>query len=204
MDIWGFLSHFQKGLSRPNRYRVEFNLPKGIPIQGALGSNPDASSGSIMQWEKFFNGIGGINIKCHTMTFPQRSVLTQEIRQNAAPFRTPYTASYDPITFSFYNNSRMDVRDYFEIWQSAVLNLGTNTMNFYDEYVSDIKMVMLDMQGNDAYGVTLYEAWPLNIGILDASYANSNAYTTTVVTMAYKSWAPFNNDQTGSGAASTV
>ncbi|ASD50574.1 tail tube [Acidovorax phage ACP17] len=201
MDIWSMLSHFRDGISRPNKYRVEMNLPSGVGLgEGEIGVNSDARAGKIAQIDRYFNATGGINFKCHTMTFPQRSLLTSEHRQNSAPFRTPFSATYDPVTFSFYANSYMDTRDYFEVWQSAVVNLGTNTMNFYNEYVADVKLYMLDDYGNDAYSVTLFEAWPLNIGIVDASYSQSNALTTCTVTLAFKSWAPEYNSQSNPSA----
>ena len=121
MDYQTFLSNFVDGISRPNRYRVEFNLPRGVNLSGgALSVNDESTVGRIAGMEKYFNSGGMVNIKCHTMTFPQRSLLTMEHRQNSAPFRTPYSATYDPVTFSFYADSTMDTREYFEVWQSAV------------------------------------------------------------------------------------
>ena len=190
-DYKHFLAQFRGGVGRPNRYRVEFNLPTGVALgAGEIGVNVVALVGYIRRMDRYFNGGGGINIKCHTATFPQRSLMTMEHRQNSAPFRTPYSATYDPVTFSFYTDPQLDTRDYFDVWQSAVVNLGTNTMNFYDEYVSDVSITMLDQYGEDAYKVTLYEAYPLNVGIIDASYSNNNQLTTATVTMSFKSWAP--------------
>jgi len=190
-----FLSQFgDRGISKPNKYRVEFNLPRGVNLpQGDISVNDDARAANIGRMEAYFNTGGMINVKCHTMTFPQRSLLTMEHKQNSAPFRTPYSATYDPVTFSFYADGHLDTRDYFEVWQSAVINLGSNTMNFYDEYVSDVNMVMLDEYGHDAYAVSLFECYPLNIGIVDASYSSENTFTTCTVTMAFKSWLPANN-----------
>lgn len=189
-----FLAHFSKGLSRSNRYRVEFILPQGIPA-GTLGANTDAQAGNIQQLQSYFNsGRGGVNIKCHTATFPQRSMLTAGLNQNSAEFRVPYSATYDPVTFSFYANSEMDTRDYFEVWQSAVCNFSNNTMNFLNEYTADVSIFALDQTGRDSYGVTLYEAWPLNIGTIDVSYSAQDAYQTTIVTMSYKSWLPWMNN----------
>lgn len=194
-SIFDFLSHFSTGIARQNRYRVEFRLPKGVNLAiGDIGVNPDATAGKIQGIENFFNAKGGVNIKCHTCQMPDRTMLTQDIKQNSAPFRVPYSASYMPVTFSFYTNSEMDAKDYFEVWQSAVVNLGTNTLNFYDEYVSDVKIYALDVTGQDAYSVTLYEAWPLTVGTTDFSYAAMDQVISTTVTMTFKSWAPMYNE----------
>lgn len=205
MAIDTFLSYFTQGVSRPNRFRVECVLPRGISADALrVGGNQESVAGSIMGMERYFNQGGAVNIKCHTATFPQRNLMVQEIRQNSAPFRAPYSASYDPITFSFYANGNLDTRDYFEVWQSAVVNLGTNTMNFYDEYTSDMSLVMMNEYGHDTYSVKLYEAWPLNVGLIDVSYSQQNALTNVVVTMSYKSWAPIHNLQDGKASASTT
>lgn len=194
-NFWDFLSHFQQGFAQPSRYRVELNLPSGVNLaSGTIGVNTESTVGKIRQMENYFNAKGGINIKCHSMTFPQRSLMTYEHKQNSAPFRIPYSSTYDPVTFSFYADGQLDTRDYFDIWQAAVVNVGTNTINFYDEYVADIKLWALDSQGNDTYGVVLYEAWPINIGTLEYAYSASNSYQTSTVTMSYKTWQPiFNN-----------
>lgn len=201
MRITDLMSHFRKGISRPNRYGLMFNLPSGIGLGGAsLGANPEALAGNIRTMENYLNGSGGVDVKCHTATFPQRSTLTMEQRQNSAPFKTPYSGSYDPVSFSFYNDSAMDARDYFDIWHSCVVNVGSNTMNFYDEYVSDVHMFMIDDYGQKTYGVTLFEAYPLVVGQFDVSYAQMNSVTSTTVTLAFKSWAPNNNYQSNRSA----
>lgn len=194
--VMGFLSHFKEGIAKPSRYRVEFHLPKGVNLQaGQIGVNSESTVAQITGMQNYFNAKGGIDIKCHNATFPQRSLLTSEHRQNSAPFRVPYSSTYDPVTFSFYADSTLDTREYFEIWQGAVVNFGTNTMNFYDEFVADIKMFQLNDLGEDSYSVELIEAYPINIGIVDSSYAQQNAYQTITVTMSFRSWKPNNNDQ---------
>lgn len=186
-----FLAAFQRGLARPNRYRVEFQLPSGVVLSGdSTQVNSDAQNGSIQRLQSFFNSNGDINIKCEHATFPQRSMMTYEHKQNSAPFRLPYSSTYDPVTFSFYANSNLDTRDYFDVWQSAVVNLDTNTMNFYDEYVSDVKIVQMDIEGNDTYFATLLEAWPLDVGSIEVGYGQFDTVTLTTVTMAYKYWKP--------------
>ena len=192
MSIYGFLARFKRGIARPNRYRVEFFLPSGIPqsVAGTVGVNSDALHENIRQRQNEFNSDGSINVKCHSATFPQRSLMTYEHKQNSAPFRLPYTSTYDPVTFSFYADSDLDTRDYFDIWQACVMNFGSNTVNFYDEYVSDVHIWQVDLYGNDTYGVQLIEAYPMNIGSFDVSYSNNDSYQTTSVTLAYKSWLP--------------
>lgn len=191
-SVSDFLAKFQRGFASPNRYRVEFSLPSGVKAltAGMIGVNADALAKNMPGMNSFFNSNNQVNIACHTMTMPQRSLMTYEIKQNSAPVRYPYSATYDPVTFSFYVNSDYNTRDFFEVWQSSVVNFSTNTINFPDEYVSNVKMYAQDTHGQDTYGVTLENAYPLNIGIVDFSYSQMNAFQTITVTMSYKWWYP--------------
>lgn len=196
-EIWRFMSHFKNGFARSTRYRIEFQLPKGA--NGRLGTVNDVNqfsrTGQIQAAEKLYNRNGSINIKAHTITFPQRALSTFEIKHNSAPFKIPYTSSYDPITISFYNDQDMDTRRYFDIWQGAIMNFSNNTSNFYSEYTSDIKMYIQNDQGEDVYGVLLVEAFPMGLSIMDMSYSSTNQFLPSSVTFSYKYWLPFDSSQ---------
>lgn len=186
-----FLGHFQTGITRANRFRVEFNLPKGVnPKNGAYAINPDVTTSSMKSINNSLNGKGSINIKCHTATFPQRALSTFEVKSNSVNFRVPYSTTYDPITLTFYADGNMDTRKFFEVWQSCALNFGNNTANFYDEYVSDVKLYIQDERNNDIYGIMLYEAFPTSIGMFDVSYSAENQLISIMISLSYKTWLP--------------
>ena len=195
LSVTSFISRFGSGFARPNRYRVEFSLPRGFSASPALpGVNSNSSSALIQFQEIAMNQNGNINIMCHSCNLPQRTLLTYEHKQLIGPYRVPYSQSYDPVTFSFYTDPQYTTREYFDIWQNAVINIGSNTLNYYNEFTSDIRIFTLDNLGNDTYFVELYEAYPINIGIVDLSYSNMNTTQTVTVTMSYKYWASNRND----------
>lgn len=196
-----FLSLFKNDVFRGNRFLIEMSLPPGISPD-AIGGNRNAFTGNIQRIDRALNSNGRVSLKCHTATYPQRSLLTSEINQNSAAWRIPYSASYDPITFSFYADGHLDTRRYFELWQSASCNFSNNTMNFLSEYCSDVQMFVLDRQGNKQYHVTLIEAWVMNVGSFDVSYASQNIAQTITVTFAYKQWVPKFDTGGGAGAVS--
>jgi len=195
MNINTLISQLKKGIARKNRYRVVFSLPNGV-IGGPAFVNANSREGAITQIQQQMNPAtnGTVNIMCNTMNLPQRSLLTYDMTQNSAPFGVPYSASYDPITFTFYADSTLNTKKYFEIWQSTVVNFSNNTMNYPSEYVSDIQIWTLDVAGNDQYGITLKEAWPVTIGSLDYGYADNDSTQIVSVTMRYKAWIPQSTD----------
>jgi len=193
LNINTMLSQLRNGIARKNRYQVAFALPAGVNAGDAASFvNPQSQAGQITQMQQQLNPAtnGTVNIMCNTMNFPQRSLMTYDITQNSAPFGVPYSAAYDPVTFTFYADGNLNTRTYFEIWQQAVFNIYNNTMNYPSEYVSDIQMWALDARGNQAYGVTLQEAWPVMIASMDYGYADNDTTQIVSVTMRYKAWTP--------------
>lgn len=186
-----FLSHFKTGVSTPNRFEIELSLPRGVSTFDDF-IDPEAQSFSLATAQRRMNGLGGINIKCHTITFPMRSIRTHTHTQNSAPFEVPFTASYDPVTFIFYADGNMDTRVYLENWQRTVVNNGSNTLNFYNEFVSDIKMYALDKQDKRTYGVQLEKAYPVSVGAVDFAYSNFDNTTNVTCTFIYKKWTRIN------------
>ena len=195
-----FLSRFRGGVSQSNRYAVKFFLPRGVNLSsGQLSANADALRGNISGMQNYFNSKEQINVKCHTASMPGREMMSFDHRMNSAPFKIPYSAGYGPVSFSFYADSELDTRDYFDVWQSAVVNIATNTMNFPEDYVSDLEITTLDRTGEPRYGVTLYEAWPSDVSEIQLGYADQDQPTVVTVSMEYKYWAPKYSSQGKSG-----
>lgn len=190
--IYEFLANFKNGVMKSNRFRVEFNLPTGV-VGGSVAVNVNAKSGAIKSANSSFNGKSSINIKCHTATFPQRILQTLDFRCNSVQFKVPYTASYDGVSLSFYADGNMDSREYFELWQSAIMNFGNNTANFYNEYVSDIKLYIQNDAGDDTYGIILYECFPMQISAFDTAYGMHGTPLSIQVLFSFKSWLPLSN-----------
>lgn len=185
-DISKFISLFEKGQAMANRYEVEFTLPAGVP-NGTSGVHMRSTTSRISAIQRQFNGIGQVNILCHSCTMPMRSVMTYELRQLNAPFRVPYSQTYDPVSFMFYADSSMFVRQYFDVWQQAVINIKNNTLNFRNEYTADIVIKQLNREGKASYAVKLYEAFPIAVTSMEYAYANSQVQNVSC-SIAYKYW----------------
>lgn len=195
-NINDFVAQFgDSGVAKANRYRLEFNLPPGIQQDAsAFFINTDSANSRIQGLQNELNRTGGINMMCHTATLPSRELQTFELGQYGPPHSMPQTASYMPVSFGFYSNGNLDTRRFFEVWQTAVHNISSNTFNFYNEYVSDIKIFTLDTSGQDRYMVEIYEAWPMSIMQVDYSYSNNDTAQTFMVAFRYKYWQAKHDD----------
>lgn len=182
-----FLNRFPGGFARPNRYLVELMMPPGIGDQGSW-VNSESTSGTIETLGIAMNNQGAIQIACNACTMPGRTLMVYTHSQHAAPFNVPYSQQYEPVTFSFYANRQLDQRKFFDIWQTSVVNINDNSLNFFTEYTQDIKIWQLDRHGDKTYGVTLYAAWPLAITEVQYEYGMNDAPLIINVSMAFKLW----------------
>ena len=188
-SIYSFLGKLKNGLQKANKFLVTFTLPPGINLasQSDVFYNVDSVQGRIQQNDVLMNSNSQINVFCHTCALPQRTLITYTHKHYGAPYLVPYSQQYDPVTFSFYADSEFNTRKYFEIWQSAIVNIGPNTMNYYNEFVSDVKITTISDEADGKYAVDLFEAYPLNIGMVDMSYSNTGVQSVQV-TLAYRLW----------------
>lgn len=127
---------------------------------------------------------------------PARTLQTYPHSQHCAPFRVPFSQQYEPVTFTFYSGTHFRQRHFFDIWQTSVVNINDNSLNFFSEYTQDIDIWQLDRNNNKTYGVRLYAAWPVAIGEVQYSYAQNNAVTEITVSMEFKLWKSFNDSTT--------
>lgn len=189
-----FITAFgESGYARANRFRVSFQMPSGIGEAGYF-TNTNSERGNIAATQNRLNGKGAVDIMCHTCTLPSREIQGIELKQYGPVHRMPVTGSYMPVSFAFYSGADLAVREYFETWQTAAINISSNTFNFYDEYTSDIKIQVLDVEDQVKYTVDIYEAWPSSVSQVDYSYSNNDTAQSFMVVMQYRYWQAGHDD----------
>lgn len=191
-DIWQFITAFENGVAKPTKYRMELTLPRG-----AIGAEVNSSSTpiKIRAIDRDLNKKDSIAIKCHTMSIPRRGFDTFEVRNNNIKFKVPYGVTYEPVTFTFYADATMDTIRYFEAWQASVMNFSNNTMNFFDEYTSDINIYLINDEGKDVYGVKLIQSYPSNISQVELSYGNVDNLLNVSITFNFMYFVSMENTQ---------
>ena len=99
---------------------------------------------------------------------------------------------------------RGDERSFFEMWQKAAFDQGTNNVHFYDEYTGGLRIYQLgSFAGNDdkdriAYGVELFEVFPKTISAVSYSNEAENQIQKISVSLAFRNWINITMDRQGS------
>lgn len=181
-----FVANLKDGLASPNRYWVEFSFPNfesdnfNLPL-GIFDENP---AGIMSE----YNSQGQLSMMMTTIQLPSRAINTHEHKHQNYPISIPYSQSYSPVTFGYTLSSDLRERRFFELWQNVIVNVSNGTMNFYNEYVSDIKIHTLDKQNNSSYTIILKECFPTSLSDIQLSYAANNETMNGSVTISYKYW----------------
>jgi hypothetical protein len=161
-----FISEIKRGsLARSNRYAVIFTPPSRVNL------------GSLRK----------VLLFCDQIQLPGVNYSTTQIRTFGEFRETPYEKLYDNLTMSFYVDNDMKVKGLFDDWIGSIQDPITRTFSYYDQYISEMKIEVQDLQNKTRYEMTLYECYPKNIGSIQLDYANKD-FMKMQVTMQYKYW----------------
>lgn len=159
------------GAANPNRFKVHI-LP---PVAGRRELT-------------FAINSQFVSFSCINAVLPGKNFLSSE-RKIKGPFtKIPYAKAYENVTLSFLVSQNMQEKTFFNAWQDLIMDEETHELNYYDEYVSTIRIQQLDKSLNSIYEVELKEAYPVSISALTLDAASQNEIHKLDVTFAYYKW----------------
>ena len=187
LSITNFLANLKDGLAMPNRYRVTIFPPRGI--EAVEGVSSLVYTQNINKNFTSLNPANRMSLLALGAMLPSRNMELMEIRTYGIKQQLPFSISVnEPLIVSFLGTSYLAERKYFEIWQAAIANLKSNTMNFPNEYLGSMVIDVLKRDGTIAYTVTLTDVFPSVVPQLELSYSSNNTPMLIPVTFIFKTW----------------
>jgi len=150
----------QDGLARTNRYTVLFT-----------GFTTNRSRDAMMM--------------CDQVQLPGTNFNTADMRTFGEIRKAPYERLYEDVNMSFYVDTSMTVKSFFDDWMTYIQDPMTRNFGYYDDYTADIIIEVQDLKNQSRYGVKLYEAFPKSIGAIQMDYAGKDIMKLSV-NFAYK------------------
>ena len=202
-----------EGFARPNRFMVDFILPTGVGTE--LAGSPtnqqllfeeeverSTKAGELQAQKEIQRGLRAF---VESVDMPGRTLDTTDFR-TYGPKRSIVTGhSFSgEITMTVYCDKYLRQRGFFEMWQKAAFDQGTNNVHFYDEYTGGLRIYQLGAFAENAdrdrisYGVELFECYPKTISAVSYNQAESGEIQKISVSLAFKSWINLTLDQVGS------
>ena len=202
-----------EGFAKPNRFMVDFVLPTGVDTGVAQG--PGGSQGILFEEEVQNSTVSG---QMQRETQIQRG-LRAFVENVDMPGRTLDTTDYKiygprrqvvtghsfsgEITMSMYCDKFLRQRSFFEMWQKAAFDQGTNNVHFYEEYIGAVRIYQLGAFAENAdrdrisYGVHQFECFPKTISAVTYGQGQNDEIQKISVSLAFRNWQNLTLDQVG-------
>ena len=192
-----------EGFAKPNRFLVDFVLPSGVfSTSSSLGEGDEIifeeevkNSTRAGEMQKNTQIQRGLRAFCESVEMPGRNLDTTSFRTYGPKREIVYSQSFSgEVTLTFYTDKFLRQRTFFEMWQRAAFDEGTNNVHFYDEYVGAIRVYQLGAfaENNDrdriSYGVHLYECFPKAINAVNYNQGANDEIQKVSVTFAFRNW----------------
>lgn len=148
-----------RGLARTNRYLVRIPMPFADSDQNRL-----------------------TEMMCDSVQLPGMTIATTPHNFWGEVREMPYGRSFDNVTLSFYLDTEMHTKKVFDQWMALIQNPTTRTLNYYDNYVTQVEIDVLDLEKDSVmYSVKLFEAYPKTINAIQLDSSDKNIMKLTVV-----------------------
>jgi len=186
-----FIAHVrEKGLAKPNLFKVEIIFPN--QIFNSVTKNVFEEAG-INTRDAF-----RVNLFCETTELPGKAVVTTPIKTHGPPVKIPYNMQLEDVPMVFYVGEDMKEKRFFDAWQSMIGNPNTGDMNYFDEYTTTVNLTQLTEDGQSSYTVSLKKAYPIVMSPVTLSMADSNNIHRLPVVFAYRKWEYIRTELIGS------
>ena len=160
----------QEGFMRPNSFAVVFNPPRGLRrgfttdslekdmakrnrsrssdiSSGFTKANASAGGAGVEGMTDDF-GISKLSIMCSKVTIPERTFDVGLYRHYGPSFAYPKGVQYGTLSTTFHADGVMDIKKFFDQWQSLIYNPLTGNFNYYNEYTSSFDIFNTTTVGN--------------------------------------------------------
>ena len=134
-----------------------------------------------------------INIHCDSVSMPGKDLQTQTVQYGSAPEQDQVVAhGYGgQINASFYADSFLRERHFFEMWQKMTVNHTTHKAKYYDDYVGKMQIYQLasdNLQDQPSYGIEATDVYPATISAVEYSYGASSTLVKINIGFNYRRW----------------
>ena len=114
-------------------------------------------------------------------TYPFMTYNTTTVQYNNLPRHFANSVDYDPINFEFMVDDGLKILRFFDSWRKLVMNDGSRTFNYKDEYSGNIEIELWNRKQMMRAKCTILDAFPVNIdNVALAADANDQLITLNV------------------------
>ena len=153
-----------------NRFMVQFVLPPKLRSASTYAGNVET-----------------VLMQCDAINLPGMTISTQPSRTYGEVREIPYERLFDNINLSFYIDNTMNAKSLFDTWINSIQDPATRQFNYYQEYITDLTITVLDKADQGKYVIKLFECYPKAVSPIQMDYSSKDIMKLQV-SMNYKYW----------------
>ena len=124
---------------------------------------------------------------CESVSLPSRHLMTTDVRIFGEMLTLPHSPIYGQVTMTFIADGKMKLKESFDNWMNQIFDKRSRKFNYYENYIEEVEITVVDKAGDTSYIVKLHEAYPIQVQDVGLSYG-SHDYIRFAVQFVYK-WA---------------
>ena len=133
------------------------------------------------------NDLKSVMMYCDSLSLPGLNISTQQARTYGEVREMPYERLFDNVNMTFYVDNYMTSKHVFDIWLAAIQDPSTRQLSWYNDYITDMTITVLDKEDKPVYVVNLYECYPKSVSAITMDYSSKDVMKLQV-SMNYKYW----------------
>lgn len=125
------------------------------------------------------------------VAFPGKEIRTTEMSYWGGNRMVAQTADYDPLTITFYSDSKLELRRAFVEWiTKKIINMSTWTCGYYNDYTTTLYIEVLNQKNEIIDKIKVEEAYPKSLTETTLSWENNDMPFEFSVSFQYFDWVP--------------
>ena len=147
-----FIAYVKKyGIAKPNRFNIVLTVPKSVYKK--IGAEQNSSTMIL----------SGISLMAQQVNIPGYNVAVQEAIHQNSTRKIIYDKSEGEFDITFICSGNHFEKKLFDLWKKVIFR-PDHTIEYYDEYISDITVQQLNEQDKVIYETTITECYPSTVG----------------------------------------
>lgn len=122
-----------------------------------------------------------------SVNLPELALATETVKDYGLNREVVYDKMYGSVTMTFYCDQHMSIKKFFDDWVGLSIVSNGGVFNYRDQYVSDLVIHTVNQQIEEAYSVTLRNAFPKILDDTNMS-ASSKSLTKFRVQFTFDAW----------------
>ena len=177
--------HSNNGYAIPNRFEAIIIPPTGI---GKNSATPTFLQKVGM--DKGPTTARDVSLRVESILLPGRNLETLDDTNIYGPKRDIVSGvTYaEDIKISFQASSDLAERRFFEEWQKLAFSEKTWDVGYYNDYIAQIDLYLLDRQDKRRFGVKLWECFPKTIDGTELNQGANNEIIKNDVNFSFRYW----------------